>query len=281
MAQGSRSLPPEQGFWAAWGNSEHIMWNGIQSMKILFLWCFAVVLSVCSHEDFACLSVPKFCPLGILSMCPTFLPLSLSLFLSLSSYPRPRSGCVFAISDCLPLLRSSCVALHFFCFVWSIRSSLSLLKLWAEKWNGNTLRVSRTRQLGWFYLVEWTENILVTGFFTCTVFIYSGLLIRSSKCYPSQLNVEALFNHRNFLQTLETYDELHGWDQVLKNLPKKLLGWNLLCWTFLKSATFSKKPVAADQFQQGVTDRSMWNMGWFSFLLYSWDVITALAVSAD
>lgn len=114
MAQGSRSLPPEQGVWAAWGNSGHIMWNGIQSMKILFLWCFAVGLSVCSHEDSDCLSVPKFCPLGILSLCPTFLLLSLSLFLSLSSYPLPRSGCVFAISGCLPLLRSPCVALHFF-----------------------------------------------------------------------------------------------------------------------------------------------------------------------
>lgn len=182
MAQGSRSLPPEQGVWAAWGNSGHIMWNGIQSMKILFLWCFAVGLSVCSHEDFDCLSVPKFCPLGILSLCPTFLLLSLSLFLSLSSYPLPRSGCVFAISGCLPLLRSPCVALHFFfCFVWSIRSSLLLLKIWAEKWNGNTPRVWPGAEWPLPYKTTWVilsgrvdKKYVSYRLFTCADFIYFG-----------------------------------------------------------------------------------------------------------
>lgn len=33
-------------------------------------------------------------------------------------------------------------------------------------------------------------------------------MIRSFKCHPSQLNAEALFHHRNFLQALESYDEL-------------------------------------------------------------------------
>lgn len=182
MAQGSRSLPPEQGVWAAWGNSGHIMWNGIQSMKILFLWCFAVGLSVCSHEDFDCLSVPKFCPLGILSLCPTFLLLSLSLFLSLSSYPLPRSGCVFAISGCLPLLRSPCVALHFFFALFGPYGAASCYWKSGLKSGMETHResgpelsdLSRTRQRGWFYLVEWTKNMLVTGFLHVQILFILG-----------------------------------------------------------------------------------------------------------
>ena len=184
-------------------------------MKILFRWCFAVGLSVlqswrfwlsfCSKvsSSWYSLTVSNFSP-------PLFKSVSLSFFLP--SAALWVCFCHLRLSSSTSI--SLCCLAFFFCFVWSIRSSLLLLKIWAGKWNGNTPRVWPGTEWPLPYETTWVilsgsgqKNMLVTGFLHVQIWLIL-LLIRSFKCHPSQLNVEALFHHRNFLQALESYDVL-------------------------------------------------------------------------
>lgn len=128
-------FPPEQGAWVAWGNHEPSMWNVGSSPRTYFCSILCVVFcTVCSHEDYDCLSVPKFCPLGG-PLSNFFSFASLCLLTSRSSSPPSSPVSLKYVFFWLSLFQSPCFAFHL--LPWLVHKDKTIVMEnlgWEVKW---------------------------------------------------------------------------------------------------------------------------------------------------